>query len=203
MDEKHYSDYYNTDFGQKILQKEVGFIDKELNGCRKILSIGCGPAILEARLVELSPTITLMGLDKSREMLTQAQKSSNVVLGDAENMCFKERSIDCVYYLTSLEFIDEYEKAIEETVRVLKSKGLCLFLILNPESRFFQEKYNEEHSYIHKNIKHTDIEKLKAFISIYFSVESRYFLGINDRKIIDTDDKEYASLYAIKGIKVF
>ena len=203
MDVKRYSDFYKTGFGQEILEREMGFIDKELNGCKKVLSIGCGPAILEAHLAELSPNIILMGLDKSWEMLTQTQKSTKVVLGDAKHISFKERSFDCVYYMASLEFIDDYEKAIEETARILRPKGKSLFLILNPESRYFQEEYNDENSYIRKNIKHTDIEKIKAFISIYFSVESKYFLGINDGRVIDTDDKEYASLYAIKGVKVF
>jgi ubiquinone/menaquinone biosynthesis C-methylase UbiE len=202
MGEEQYSDFYNTRFGQEVLKREIELIHKELNGCKMTLSIGCGPAIHEIHLLESNPNMILVGLDRLFEMLAQAQNFSNIVFGDASHMSFKENAFDCAYYITSLEFIDDYEKAIEETARILRSKGMCIFLILNPESRFFKEEYKDENSYIRKNIKHIDIEKMKAFISNYFNVECGYNLGIDGKKVFETEEKEYASLYVIKGIKV-
>ena len=156
MGSKQYSDFFNTRFGQEVLKREIELIYKELKGCKTTLSIGCGPAILEAHLLESNPNMILVCLDRSFEMLAQAQNFSNIVLGDASHMSFKEGAFDCAYYLASLEFIDDYKKAIEETARILRSKGRCTFLILNPESRFFKEEYQDENSYIHKNIKHIE-----------------------------------------------
>ncbi len=200
MDVKHYLDFYYTNFGRKILERELEFIQSELVGCKCVLSIGCGPAILEARLAQLNPDTFIIGLDNSKEMLAQAPKFLNVVLGDAKHLGFKDNFFDGIFYITSLEFIDDYEKAIEETVRVLRPKGKGLFLILNPESRYFQEEHDNENSYINKNIKHTGVEEIKAIISRHFFLESKYFLGIKDREIIETNDPKLASLYSIKGI---
>ena len=201
MDVKHYSEFYHTSFGRKILERELAFIQSELTGCKHVLSIGSGPAILEACLAQLNPTMAVIGLDNSREMLAQAPEHANVVLGDARYLSFKDRSFDCVLYLTSLEFIEDYERAIKETTRILRPKGKVLFLMLNPGSSYFEEEYNDKHSYIRKNIKHTGIKEIKAFISRYFSLEIGYFLGIKDGEVIDTDDPELASLFVIKGVE--
>lgn len=200
MDAKHYSDFYYSIFGREILESELMFIRSELAGCKRVLSVGCGPAMLEERLTQMNPNIPIICLDNSREMLAETPNTVNIVLGNAKHLCFKDHFFDGVFYITSVEFIDDYEKAIEETVRVLQPKGKGLFLILNPESRYFREEYEDDNSYISKNIKHTDVEEIKTFISRYFSLESRYFLGIRDRRIVDTDDPKLAGLYSIKGV---
>lgn len=41
------------------------------------------------------------------------------------------------------------------------------------------------------------------YIRRRFDVQTHYFLGIDAEKIFDTQDKRYASLFIIKGIKSF
>jgi len=198
-DAKKYVQFYSTPLGKSILQRETRFVSEKLQGCRKVLSIGCGPALLEARLQRLHPDMMIIGLDISKETVTQAPQGISVVLRDAEHLEFQDNSFDAVLFVTSLEFI-QTPKAIQETFRVLKAKGLLLVLMLNPNSRYFQEKYSGTTSYIRKNIKHTNINRIQKGIAQYFIItNTQYFLGIEEQDIIDTDNQRSASLHVLRG----
>jgi ubiquinone/menaquinone biosynthesis C-methylase UbiE len=198
---KKYSDFYKTKFGKKILEKELDYILKELKDRRDVLSVGCGPAFLESELAKLNPHLKIIGLDISKEMLEDAPNSIHVALGDAECMRFEDNSFDALLYVTSLEFIVDYKKAVKEAFRVLKLGGKVIVLMLNPKSHYFQQEYNDKGSYIRRNIKHIDIEKLERFLSHYFSLKTEYYLGIKNESIFDTANPKFASLYIVKGIK--
>jgi len=201
-DVKKYIQFYSTDLGKRILEREIRFVNEKLLGCKKVLSIGCGPAFLEAELHNLHPEMNITGLDYSKEMIEQATKEIPIIYGDAQHLKFEDNSFDAVLYITSLEFIQSIQKAIKEAYRVLQSKGLLLVLMLNPKSRYFQEKY-KNNSYIRKNIKRTNINKIQKVISRYFNIKNEeYFLGINEQDIVDTDDQSIASLYVLKGEKL-
>jgi ubiquinone/menaquinone biosynthesis C-methylase UbiE len=200
---KKYVQFYNTAIGKKILEHETRIIDEKLMGRKKVLSIGCGPAILEERLHQLRPEMNIIGLDNSKEMIQQTPKNISLVYGDAEHLKFEDSGFDAVFYVTSLEFVQSTQKAIKETYRVLKSKGLLLVLMLNPNSCYFQEKYNNINSYIRKNIKHTNINKIQKVISRYFDIKNEeYILGIIEQEIIKTNDQRIASLFVIEGEKL-
>lgn len=201
MNKRKYVSFYYTDLGKKILEKEAEYILKKLMGYKKVLSVGCGPALIEVRIMELNPKMEILGLDNSKEMLDQASDVIKI-LGDATKMGFKNEYFDAVVYIASLEFIEDYRMAIEEAVRVLKPKGMILILMLNPESNYFKLEYEDEDSYIRKNIKNMDVEKIGEFISHYFFSESEYFLGIKNGKIFDAINTKYASLFVIKGVKI-
>ncbi len=201
MNKRKYASFYYTDLGKKILEKEAEFISKKLGTAKNVLSVGCGPALIEARAIELNPRMEILGLDNSKEMLDQASDIIKI-LGDATKMGFKNESFDAVVYIASLEFIEDYRMAIEEAVRVIKPKGMILILMLNPKSNYFKLEYYDEDSYIRKNIKHVNVEKIGEFISHYFFLESEYFLGIKNGEVFDTIDSKYASLYIINGVKI-
>jgi len=199
---KKYVQFYSTPLGKKILEHETRFVDQKLRGHKKVLSIGCGPALLEERLHQLHPDMDIICLDNSKEMIEQAPKEISIVYGDAQHLEYEDNSFDAVFYVTSLEFIQNVKKAIEETHRVLKVKGLLLVLMLNLTSRYFKEKYNTSDSYIRKNIKHASIDKIKILFSQNFHIiDEGYFLGITEKEIVDTKDQSIASLYVFEGEK--
>jgi len=197
-----YTEFYRREPGKAIMRKELDFIGERLGNCRKILSVGCGPAVIEAEMKKLHPDTEIAGIDISPEMLGYAPKSVHVVHGDARNMSFRDETFDCILYLTSLEFITDYEKALGEAHRVLKHGGKILVMTLNPESQYFRERYGNEDSYIRKNIKHVGIGPMRKCITTYFDIKSEgYFLGIKDGDIVESNDPEVASLYVLEGIK--
>ena len=192
-------DFYRTEFGKKILEEETKYVSKALKGCKKILSVGCGPGFLEAELMKIN-TSEITGLDISEEMIEHAPKELKSVLGNAEELPFKTSEFDAVLFVTSLEFINDYKKAVLEALRVLQSQGKIIILILNSESDYFKGKIKKESSYFRK-IKHTNLEELYSFLEKYFYVDDEYFLGIKGETVFSSCDKRTASLYAIRGVK--
>jgi ubiquinone/menaquinone biosynthesis C-methylase UbiE len=187
-----------SEFWQEVFKGESDYILHELKGAKEILSIGCGPAIIESGLAEHGFHIT--GLDISREALNRAPDSIRTVADSAEKTGFADGSFDAVIYIASLQFIEKYENAIKETVRILRSGGKLLVMLLNPQSEFFKQKNKDTTSYINR-IKHINLKEVEEVITEYFSVETEYFLGIKETEIFASKNHNLASLYVIKGIK--
>lgn len=187
-----------TEFWKKVFKAELDYILQELKGTKDILSVGCGPAIIEAGLSEHGFNVT--GLDISKEALDQAPDSIRTVRGSVENMDFTELSFDAVIYVASIQFIERYKEAIKQSARVLRSGGKLLIMLLNPESEFFKEKAGNLASYINK-IKHTNLAEIERTIADYFSVQTEYFLGIRKTKMFQSQHPNLAALYIIKGKK--
>jgi ubiquinone/menaquinone biosynthesis C-methylase UbiE len=187
-----------TEFWKSVFKAELDYILQELNGTKDVLSIGCGPAIIEAGLAEHGFNVT--GLDISKEALNQAPDSIRTVVGSAENMDFADSSFDAVIYIASLQFIENYKEAIKQTARVLRTGGKLLAMLLNPQSQFYKEKVNNPASYINK-IKHTDLREIERIITEYFSIQTEFFLGIKGRQILESRQLDLAALYVIKGEK--
>jgi len=187
-----------TEFWKKVFKAELNYILQELKGTKNILSVGCGPAIIEAGLAEHGFNVT--GLDISKEALGCAPDSVRTIAGSAENMDFMQFSFDAVLYVVSLQFIEKYREAVEQTARVLRRGGKFLAMLLNPESEFFKEKTSTPTSYVNR-IKHTDLTEIERTIAEYFSVQTEYFLGIKGQQILESQNPNLASLYVIKGKK--
>ncbi len=185
-----------TEFWEEVFRVELGYILRELAGAKDILSVGCGPAIIEAGLSEHGFNVT--GLDISKEALNQAPDSIRTVKGSMENMDFTESSFDAVIYVASIQFIEKYKEAIKQSARVLRPGGKLLIMLLNPESEFFKEKTQNPDSYINK-IKHINLREIEGAVAKYFSVKTEYFLGIKGTEIFQSRDSNLASLYIIKG----
>jgi len=188
-----------SEFWQAVFRKEIEYILQALHGYWKVLSVGCGPAIIERELQKNGFVIT--GLDTSEEALSVVPESIKTVVGSAEKMEFPDASFDAVLYVASLQFIDNYEKALQESARVLIPDGRLLVMLLNPASAFFKSKRRQANSYIN-NIKHTDLAKIEGGIRRFFVVERvEYYLGIRDGQIFDTRDPALAALYIVQGAK--
>ena len=193
-----YLESCKTEFWKKVFKAEADYILKELKGTEDVLSIGCGPAIIERALCEYGFNVT--GLDISKEALDKAADDIRTVVGSAENMNLPDSCFDAVIYVASLQFIEKYEEAIKQTARVLRLGGKLLAMLLNPESEFFKQKTASSDSYINR-IKHTNLTEIDRTIADYFSIQTEYFLGIRGEQIFPTHDCNLASIYVVKGKK--
>lgn len=187
-----------TEFWQEVFTAELDYILRRLKDAADVLSVGCGPAVIEAGLAYHGLNVT--GLDISRQALNQAPDTIRTIAGSAENMIFPEQSFDAVIYVASLQFIQHYKKAVRQTARVLRKNGILLALLLNPASQFFKDKKSNPDSYVNK-IKHTNLKEIERTIAEYFFVKTEYFLGIKGKEIFQSQDPNVASLYVIKGTK--
>jgi len=187
-----------TEFWQRIFRIELEYILKHLVKGEEVLSVGCGPAIIESALSECGFSIT--GLDVSQEALDCAPDSVRTVAARAEDMPFPASSFDAVIYVASLQFIENYRKAIEETTRVLRPEGTLLVMLLNPESNLFKARLRDPNSYVRK-IRHTDLREIEEVIAENYGVHREYFLGVKGDAIFESRDVPDAVLYIIKGTR--
>jgi ubiquinone/menaquinone biosynthesis C-methylase UbiE len=185
-----------TDFWKEVFKAELEYILRELEGAKDVLSVGCGPAIIETGLSEHGFNVT--GLDISKEALEQAPDSIRTIAGPAENMDFADSCFDAVIYVASLQFIREYKEAVQRTARVIRPRGRILVMLLNPASEFFKQRVGNPSSYLNK-IKHTDLKEIERTIAEYFTIQTEYFLGIKQSEIFQAEDSNLAALYIVKG----
>ncbi len=198
-DVEKFVNFCKSGIGKKIAGKEAGYIQTQLKPGDKVLNVGCGIGWFE----EKSPHLDIIGLDSSEEMLEKARRRSNktFVLGDAEKLEFEDGSFDVVTYITTLEFLPDYREAIKEAYRVLKTNGLLIAMVLNPESDYFKTRVKKEDSYF-RRVQHTNLKEIEEYVKKFFQTHTEYFLGIKDGDVLDSSDKNFASLCVIKGLKL-
>ncbi|MBS1266938.1 MAG: Ubiquinone biosynthesis O-methyltransferase [Candidatus Woesearchaeota archaeon] len=191
-----YLDTCQSDFWRAVFQHELDYIVNALSNHNDILSVGCGPAIIEGEMQELGYNLT--GLDVTAEALQGAPDSIRTEIGTAEKMGFPDKSFDAVIYVTSLQFIDNPEKAIQETKRVLRPNGDILIMLLNTNSQYFEEQTSNPESHM-SSIKHTNLGEMERMVSKYIEVKAEYFLGIMGEEIFENSDPGTAALYILRG----
>ena len=187
-----------TEFWQAVFRAEIDYLSRHLEESKDVLSVGCGPAIIETALSGRGFRVT--GLDVSREALDRAPDRVRTVAGRAEDMPFPESSFDAVIYVASLQFVEDYKKALAKTAPVLRPGGKLIIMLLNPASAFFQEKFRDPNSYV-SNIRHTNLEEIEGVIAEKFHVRAEYFMGVKDGNIVESRDAGEAVLYVIKGTR--
>lgn len=81
---------------------------------------------------------TVVGLDKSASMLEIASSRSDfeglLTQGDAHRLPFPDARFDVVFSVTTLEFVRQPQKALEEMLRCLRPGGSLVLGLLNASS---------------------------------------------------------------------
>ena len=185
-------------FWQQVFAAELDYLRQHLRSGDEILSVGCGPALIEHGLAEYGFAVT--GLDVSPQAIAAAPETLSTVVAPAEQLPFAATSFDVALFIVSLQYVENYRQALVEARRVLRPGGRVIALLLNPASDFFQAKSAQVDSYVRK-IRHSNLANLEAAIAEGFEVQREYFLGITDERIFPSTDPETAALYIIRGIK--
>jgi ubiquinone/menaquinone biosynthesis C-methylase UbiE len=131
-----YDRWYETKKGllADSLEKELMLKIADLKPGKSILDVGCGTG---HHLQFFSKTgMKTVGEDISLPMLRVAQKrlgrDNRLCMGKAEALPFKKKSFDCVSLITTLEFVEDPLKTLQEAVRV--SRKEIILGILNKYS---------------------------------------------------------------------
>jgi ubiquinone/menaquinone biosynthesis C-methylase UbiE len=133
---QHYEEYYETKYKRADLleKKLLPKLFSEFPGARNALEVGCGTAHF-ARWVESALGLECFGVDSSKAMLGEAKKrwpGGNLLQSNGCQMPFKDKSVDIVFFLTSLEYMPDSASAIREAARIAK-KGI-IFGLMNKNS---------------------------------------------------------------------
>jgi ubiquinone/menaquinone biosynthesis C-methylase UbiE len=187
-----------TEFWKRVMREEADYLARALAGSTDVLSVGCGTAIIEGRLSERG--FRVIGLDVSREALDHTPQSVGAVAARAEDMPFLESSFDAVIYVVSLQFIEDYRRAIEQTARVLRPGGELIVMLLNPQSSFFKRKLHAPGSYV-GTIRHAEVKGIEHAVSEIFAVRAEHFLGVDGDTTFESREATEAALYVIRGVR--
>ncbi len=197
-----YLSFYRTAQGRAIAEAEAALLDGMLRQYSRTLSIGCGPAAVEQKLLERRPDLTITGLDTSAAMLHHTPQTMPVVQGQAEALPFPDAIFDAIIFITSLEFIADYKKALDEARRILRPYGRLIALTLNPATAYFRERYRRADSYVQRHIEHPEHDKLMAAVAGRFTMlRDDYRLGVDADGTYENIDPEEAVLHVLEAIK--
>lgn len=134
--------YFHKFFGiQKVLEKI------KFSKFSKILELGCGVGLTTKFIVEKFSESQITALDYDKEQIKTAREKNNnnrvdFIAGDATKLDFPDNFFDMVFEILTFHHIPNYEKAMKEVFRVLKSNGKFIVLdipmkSLNPFHYFF------------------------------------------------------------------
>jgi ubiquinone/menaquinone biosynthesis C-methylase UbiE len=195
---ERYFDSCRKDLWREVFRLELGWLLERLQGRRDVLSVGCGPAMLEGALAEHGFNVT--GLDVSAHALRRAPAAVKVVAARAERLPFAENSFDAVISVVSLQFVDDYREAVEETRSVLRPNGALVVMLLNPASAFFAERVRDSSSYVSR-IRHVNLGAIQEAISGSYAVNTGRFLRIQGNRASAVANVPDAVLYIVWGTK--
>jgi len=183
-----YEAWYSTAKGRYVDRLEKRIIS---DMCRikpgdKVLEIGCGTGHFSAYFTELGARVT--GIDTSPDMLHTARDrfgdlEIDFSAGSAYKLPFEDGSFDLVAMITTLEFISDPAKALEEAFRV--SKGRVFLGALNKNSLLATKRKKSEKK-IWQEARFYSLEELFGLLGSGAKIEYRpaIFLPLFDSNVL-------------------
>ena len=126
-----YEDWFKEN--STIFQSELLALKQVIPTDKKGLEIGIGSGIFAEKLD------IKFGIDPSENMLKLArQRNLNVEYGFAENLPYPDNSFDFAVFITSICFINNPSKALQEAYRVIKQNGDLIIAFIDKNSSLGQ-----------------------------------------------------------------
>lgn len=125
-------------FTHKIIKYLVVAGIGKLPETPKILDLCTGTGDVAEVLIRKYKDATVLGADFSKEMLNIARKKHpdiDFVYADCLNLPFNDNTFDLVTMSFGLRNTENYDKTIEEVVRVLKKSGIFVHLDFDKKSK--------------------------------------------------------------------
>lgn len=123
----------------KLFQSELLALKKVIPVGKKGVEIGIGSGIFAEKLD------IKFGIDPAENMLKIArQRNLNVEYGFAEDLPYSDHSFDFAVFITSICFIDNPSKALEEAHRVIRTNGSLIIAFIDKESMLGQKLMAEK-----------------------------------------------------------
>lgn len=140
-------DYYRTAdkyieridaFGEEGYREYVNFVEEFIGQRKNILDLACGSGTTSNMLARDGHKVS--GMDISLLFLEKAfvKKSSNLkfICGDILKIPFKDETFDCVSIYLAIEHLIDIPQALNEMLRVTKTRGRLIILSPNLLSPF-------------------------------------------------------------------
>jgi len=142
MNAGEYDAWYDTARGKWIGETEYSLILKHLQPTPgdQLLDVGCGTGWFTRKLLGL-PGLKITGIDIDQDALAFARARdplSIYITADGRQLPFHDKQFDRVVSITALCFVDPWESALSEIVRV--TSGRFVIGLLNRNSLLWRSK---------------------------------------------------------------
>jgi len=167
---EYYDEYYNSEFGRKVDAVEKRLVKKYIEQIpiKNALEVGCGTGHWTEFFINNGFEIT--GIDISENMINIARKKNlkdvKFEIINIEDAPYPDNSFDNIFAITSLEFVDNRQKAIEQIYRILKPGGYLLIGCLNQNSFIGKTKQSNK---VFARANFFDAEQLQDILNIFGS----------------------------------
>jgi len=148
------------------------------------------------------------GVDPSEKMLGYArQRNRDVQIGMAENLPYADESFDFAAFITAICFVDDPERAVQETYRILKNSGEIIIAIMDKETRFgkFLEREKKK-SQFYKYARFFSVPEIRELLEKNSFRVTQTVQTLEDpaTRRIENPVKGYGkgSFVVIKGVKI-
>ncbi len=135
-------DYINPFFYSNEMRRIVVDFAKISKG-DKVLEVGCGTGFTTEEIVRRVDEKDVYAVDLTPEQMKRALfkfRRANFLLGDAENLPFKDNVFDAVISAGSIEYWPNPQRGIEEMARVTKKDGRVVILApRKPDRNIFRK----------------------------------------------------------------
>jgi trans-aconitate 2-methyltransferase len=126
------NEYFKSSSEQQKWAQEL-IAKLSLNGDERVLDIGCGDGKITAKIAELLPNGSVVGIDNSKEMINFAQKNFSskgfpnlaFELMDASHLSYNDE-FDVVFSNAALHWVIDHLPVLEGIKRSLKPSGKVL-----------------------------------------------------------------------------
>lgn len=140
-------DYWDNSYKKNILQrmwhnirfKALRKITKNINDGANILDIGCGSGFSIEKI--LSGNFNVYGIDTTEEVISYAKKirpNYHFQVGYAEDLPFENNFFNVIFYLDSIEHLNDPCLSLKEAHRVLKPEGVVIILVIKERHPIFK-----------------------------------------------------------------
>jgi SAM-dependent methyltransferase len=122
------ADWYDTEFLSDFHDPaRVAALRLLGPGAGRLLDLGCGTGAHTVAFREVGWEV--VGIDASEDMLRRARdRGLEVVLGDAADLPFDDRSFDAVVSLWTHTDVDDFARLLREAARVLKDRAPLVYV---------------------------------------------------------------------------
>lgn len=118
---KYMENFYNQ-IAEEMSKNDIG---------GTILDVGTGPGRLPIKIAQLMPTVTIVGIDASQDMIRIARKNAEragvnrakFVVGSTYRTGFRDSTFDLVVSTGLVHHLEKPVQAFDELYRVLKPQG--------------------------------------------------------------------------------
>lgn len=127
-----YAGWYTTPRGHRAEQAEralLAWLLEPFPQAQSVLEVGCGTGHFTIWLA--SQGFRVVGLDRAPAMVAEMRRRSPGlpgIVGDAHRLPIRERAVDLVVFVTTLEFLEAPTTALAEAMRVAR-QGLLLVVL--------------------------------------------------------------------------